>query len=69
VRIAADMEENLRFVLESGGEAASNFASDWKSIHALVLGNLADSWRQYINYLDMMVTELVSCGEDLFVRY
>ena len=59
VRLASEMETRLRRILEGDRDQAADFNSHWKNFHLLCLGSLSESWRQYINFLDMRITQLV----------
>jgi len=59
VRFSIEMENRLRTILEGSRDKAADFNSDWKNFHLLCLRSLCESWRQYINFLDLKVTELV----------
>jgi hypothetical protein len=53
------MEKSLQSVLEADQGLVSRFKADWRNVHALFMETLEENWREYINFLDMKVTELV----------
>ena len=53
------MEDRLRNVLERSQTSAESFNSKWTNIHRLYLESLGENWRNYINYIDLKVAELV----------
>ena len=58
------MEQQLRSILEGYTESALEFNDKWTNPHLLFFGSLSENWNDYINYLDMRVTTLVSLNPD-----
>ena len=60
IRLSNCMELQLRTILESDEKIRSTFNSTWTNIHLLCFGSLLGNWHQYVNYLDMNLTNLAS---------
>jgi len=62
VRLSTAMQDALQdfFQENQSLDQTSEFVSQWGNIHILCLRTLNDNWRQYINYLDAEVSDIVS---------
>ena len=62
VRLSSAMHVALQDVFQENQslDQTSEFVSQWENIHILCLRTLNDNWRQYINYLDAEVSDIVS---------
>ena len=54
------MSKRLNRRLTTDSDAARAFAADWTRIHSLCIDAVEDGFREYTNYLDEEISNLVS---------
>ena len=58
VRLSDGMKQRLTELTDDEA-AATEFAADWTQVHSLCFGCVDDGTREYINYLDEAVSDIV----------